>query len=552
MRGYSFRCAKQPAPGFAQTQLPTSEVSMSAQHCSVKNGKKGKGAAHAQYVVGLGKYVGREDVLGVITGNMPDWSPDGVTFFVAADKHERLNGRSYKEIEFAIPREVEDPIAYAKQFAEKLLGKNFVYLAGIHSKPASDGLPNTHCHLMFSERRLDGHARNPEHFFKRANSKNPALGGCGKDREMNKREFVQSVRDLHQAHALAHGVELDMRSNAARGLGPAEPKIGPADRRGNVDTYRKVITAHVEELREARKLKPEKTQNEPKPSINKSRTRPRYPSRQPNRVYHLSECILDSVGLRGETEPTKLLPDTRSNDVGQPRQEIQRDRLPRAAPAKRPISRYHPDHPDNIKKREQEMAADSAIRATLKTMQRDFGVDISAAEKLSGAELNKFCEVAEDNLMEKLTAEREAQKSKYAKMAGDYQEHKNQGKDPALFSPAPGIPPSKKTSPQPQAAAPGPTLSERLAASLSAMLNWIKEKGGMHQEITAGTQFGPIVQADEFHAVQKIGRSAYIVHEQSKFKTPLTVSDKVLELLDSKDGTASAKAQSQGKGGRGD
>lgn len=228
---------------------------MGAQHCSVKNGKKGKGKSHAHYVVGKGKYSEREDVLSILTGNMPDWAPDGVTFFVAADKHERLNGRSYKEVEFAIPREVEDPVAYAAAFAEKLLGKNHPYLAGVHTKLAADGLPNTHCHLMFSERMLDGHARNPEHFFKRANSKNPALGGCGKDREMNKREWVQAVRALHQAHALTYGVKLDMRSNAARGLGPPEPKIGPAAQRGPIDTYREKIVQHVTSVRAERKPK---------------------------------------------------------------------------------------------------------------------------------------------------------------------------------------------------------------------------------------------------------------------------------------------------------
>ena len=465
---------------------------MSAQHCSVKNGSKGKGAAHAHYVVGLGKYAGREDVLDIITGNMPEWSPDGVTFFVAADKHERLNGRSYKEVEFAIPREVADPIAYAREFAEKLLGKNFVYLAGIHSKLASDGLPNTHCHLMFSERRLDGHARNPEHFFKRANSKNPALGGCGKDREMNKREFVQSVRDLHQAHALAHGVELDMRSNAARGLGPPQPKIGPADRRGPVDTYRDAMSNHVDELRAARKPKPTKVQDEQpqrKPSPYKSNTRPRYPSRQQNRLYDLSECVLDTLGLRGETEPAKLLPDARRDDIRQPRQEAASDRLPRLAPARavtptppRPRSQYHPDAIA-------ERAAEDAARA--------------AARAPAPAPAPTPRPVARP-----LPARTAAQ------------------------TPVPAPTP---------APAPAPALSERLAASLAALVRWIRERGD-YQQIKPGTQVGPIVQADEFHAVQKIGRSAYVIHEQSKFKTPLKTSTTVLEL-----NGAINKTQSQGK-----
>jgi hypothetical protein len=225
---------------------------MSAQHCSVKNGASGKGGAHANYVSGLDKYAGREDVISVIEGNLPAWAKSGVEFFSAADQNERANGRPYREIEFSIPREVADPVKYAEQFAEKLLGKDYPFLMGVHSKTAADGKPNTHCHLMFSERKLDGIERTEELFFKRANSKNPEKGGTAKDRNMNSKEFVKSVRALHQSHAAENGVSLDMRNWKERGADRPEPKIGPVHARTGelkIQSMKMEIVAAIREER---------------------------------------------------------------------------------------------------------------------------------------------------------------------------------------------------------------------------------------------------------------------------------------------------------------
>ena len=61
------------------------------------------------------------------------------------------------------------------------IGDKYAYSFAIHNPTAMDGKEQPHCHLMFSERLLDGIDRDPEQFFKRYNSKNPDKGGAKKD-----------------------------------------------------------------------------------------------------------------------------------------------------------------------------------------------------------------------------------------------------------------------------------------------------------------------------------------------------------------------------------
>lgn len=240
-------------------------------HCSMKSGKAGKnaGAGHAAYIGAGGKYAEREDVIGLFDRNLPSWAKDGVEFFAAADKLERANGRAYTEIEAAIPRSVADPVAYASGYAEKILGKDHPYRLAVHDKPAADGGRNIHLHLMFSERKLDGIERDREHFFKRAAAPyrhrvtkemmpaDPAKGGAIKDRKWNDRDQVQVVRDSWQEYAKAHGIDLDLRSNAAKGLGVPEPKIGPEHPRAGANPARQARMAEMERLRAVRAIKAE-------------------------------------------------------------------------------------------------------------------------------------------------------------------------------------------------------------------------------------------------------------------------------------------------------
>jgi len=199
-------------------------------------------------------------------------------------------------------------------------------------------------------------------------------------------------------------------------------------------------------------------------------------------------------------------------------------------------------------------------------------------------------------------------KAKFADMAKEYQKYKAQGKDPALFVPGtPAAPPSeaqhhsrmagdlrsKATKIREQVAngeksdillvtavghelaaskitriaqeavktqthtIPLPTseksLQERLKASYRAFVDWIKGNNGQQAEIDTerSDHYGPVVQVDDLHAVQKTDRTTYAIHK-------LQHLDKVPALNDSKTeityrgGKGSVKGQGLGKGGRAD
>ena len=173
---------------------------MATYHLSVKAGKNasssgGRGASHYAYINRDGKYK-RADIEKIESGNLPTWAKDAKHFWKSADKNERMNGRVYTELEISLPRELnkEQREELVSQFVEKTLGENFTYSYAIHNPLARDGEQNPHVHLMFSERKLDGIDRDEAQHFKRYNSKNPELGGAGKDRYFNARNFVSEVR----------------------------------------------------------------------------------------------------------------------------------------------------------------------------------------------------------------------------------------------------------------------------------------------------------------------------------------------------------------------
>ena len=119
--------------------------------------------------------------------NMPDFaSEDPKLFWESCENYERANANTFRTIDFSLPTELSDEenIELAARFAEELFGDKFVYSMAVHSKPSGvQSIQNIHCHIMFSERKLDGIERDSKEFFKRFNRKNPQLGGCEKTDE---------------------------------------------------------------------------------------------------------------------------------------------------------------------------------------------------------------------------------------------------------------------------------------------------------------------------------------------------------------------------------
>lgn len=117
--------------------------------------------------------------------NMPSFAKeDPKNFWEACEELERSNANTFRTIDFSLPAELSDEenIELATNFAKEIFKNNYAYSLAIHSKKSSkDGVNNIHCHLMFSERELDGIERPKEQFFKRYNSENPELGGCRKN-----------------------------------------------------------------------------------------------------------------------------------------------------------------------------------------------------------------------------------------------------------------------------------------------------------------------------------------------------------------------------------
>lgn len=175
----------------------------------MNSGKRGTGGKHADYVQRSGayeNYKGGEELAFTESVNMPSWAEhDPSTFFRQADLHERANGSSYREFEFAIPREFtpEQRIEFVREFVQQEIGAKHPCTWAIHQpKSALTSTEQPHAHVMFSERTLDGIERNPEQFFKRANTKHPELGGCAKSKNYSggkvaaeRKEAITAVRE---------------------------------------------------------------------------------------------------------------------------------------------------------------------------------------------------------------------------------------------------------------------------------------------------------------------------------------------------------------------
>ena len=192
---------------------------MAIFHCAVSHGsrKDGQsGAAKVAYIMRTGKY-GRDpgELLGACAGHLPSWAGGNPrVFFAAADEYERSNGRLFTQVLFAIPNELsdQDALLMAYHYAEAATETGAPYALAVHrggvevpevesaaaasEEADEEDLPphNRHGHLVICERIDDGIERTARAWFRRANKKEPALGGAAKDREMNGGNWVPDVR----------------------------------------------------------------------------------------------------------------------------------------------------------------------------------------------------------------------------------------------------------------------------------------------------------------------------------------------------------------------
>ena len=163
-----------------------------------KKGKLGYAKNHAAYILREENYTSRkEELVYKESGNIEMFDgTSALKFWEYSDTYERANSVVYREIEINIPNEFnhEQAKELINNFVKKELGEKFPYTYAIHESYNNSGEKNLHCHLMFSERELDGINRELSQFFKRANSKEPEKGGAEKNRKWQEKSRLLELR----------------------------------------------------------------------------------------------------------------------------------------------------------------------------------------------------------------------------------------------------------------------------------------------------------------------------------------------------------------------
>ena len=163
-----------------------------------KKGKLGYAKNHAAYILREENYTSRkEELVYKESGNIEMFDgTSALKFWEYSDTYERANSVVYREIEINIPNEFnhEQAKELINNFVKKELGEKFPYTYAIHESYNNSGEKNLHCHLMFSERELDGINRELSQFFKRANSKEPEKGGAKKNRKWQEKSRLLELR----------------------------------------------------------------------------------------------------------------------------------------------------------------------------------------------------------------------------------------------------------------------------------------------------------------------------------------------------------------------
>ena len=200
---------------------------------TVSRGESASAAVRSDYIERSGRYASdHAELLHKGHGHMPAWAESCPrNYWEAADAHERANGRLFKQLEFALPKELSPGqlTALAASFCRKMAQTKdgpLPYSFAVHKGHDKE---NPHCHLLISERVSDGISRDPGLWFKRA-AKDPAKGGAKKTNELRPREWLLRCRELwaeranHMLHLAGHKVRIDHRTLEAQALTARLPR----------------------------------------------------------------------------------------------------------------------------------------------------------------------------------------------------------------------------------------------------------------------------------------------------------------------------------------
>lgn len=198
-------------------------------HLSVTRSSRAKGhsaRAAAAYIQREAEYSRDrgDELVYAESGHMPGWAEaEPMTYWEAADVHERANGRLCNRLEMALPLALsaaerqELAVGFAHQLTD---AERLPYTLAIH---AGDG-HNPHCHLLISERGNDGRERSPELWFKRYNAAAPERGGAEKSTALRGKDWVVETRAAWAEQTnlalerAGHAVRIDHRSLEAQGV----------------------------------------------------------------------------------------------------------------------------------------------------------------------------------------------------------------------------------------------------------------------------------------------------------------------------------------------
>jgi hypothetical protein len=247
---------------------------MAIYHFNASTGSREGGQSAAKkfdYIARRGDYSRQEDrLVHLVSGNLPAWAESSPReYWRAADVYERANGRLFKQIEAALPRELnhEQRVELSESFARTITALPvgvLPFTLGLHEGKSDAGEEgNPHFHLIINERINDGLARSDTGWFKRAavgKGKEPKDGGAPKTDALKPKDWLISARkiwaDMCNEALLKAGssARVDHRSFVDQGIEkPAPVHLGPTacafeHRTGQISRRRR--DAEARDLRE--------------------------------------------------------------------------------------------------------------------------------------------------------------------------------------------------------------------------------------------------------------------------------------------------------------